>query len=290
MKLLSAAALSAYAAHSVSATSHSGRDDHTESETGFVSVTKTQVHTRVARSVPLAEHLSSLRPEQVDAHFTATAASSERWTRHDSEAQFHTESLELSTMKPEDKTDTIFPPHTEPTADWTNLKNRVPLQTTSQVKRDIQATQTSFVTASPTIVTYTPSLDTAVIRTLPAATQIVTATRSQSPKPPADFYRLEIIDDECRASHPVKRCRLLAKSLWWPAGGKECWCIKAAKDPGGPARPTWDPSWIEGWVDVHIVPPPAQAVLDADGNVVSMLTGAYWMQAVPTKAAFKGRD
>ena len=155
-------------------------------------------------------------------------------------------------------------------------------------KRDVEATTTTFVTPTPTTIMYTPTPDITVTQTLPTPT-VVGIVITSSPKPEAAFYRQERINEPCRASHPAKRCRLLPNNPWWPAGGKECWCMKESMDPGEPARPPadWDAGWEEGLVGVAMVPPPIQGVINQQ-TVIDYSDGPFWMEAPkPTKGAWE---
>lgn len=278
MKLSSATALASYAIYGALATTEARGSDYndTESTNGFISVTQTQVPTRNVRSEPLAESLSSLKPDEVDEHNTTVASTGQprHFARYTEPRAEH-----LSPIGQEDALQEIHarahPEHTTTTTE------------PEENKRDVQAIRTLFITPTPSTltVTATPS-DSTLTSTLPATTPniiTITAPTPTTATASAKFYKQQqFLTEVCQPGY-VQRCRLLPNTDWWPAGGKECFCILEQHAPPLPHVPKGDEGLWRDFITVRHVPLPVQATILADGSRVGEPERPWWLWAHPEK-------
>lgn len=267
MKLSSATALASYAIHGALATTKAGGSDYndTGSTNGFISVTQTQVPARNVRSEPLAEPLSSLKPDEMDDRNTTVA----------------------STVQPRH-----FARYTEPRAKHSSsIRQEDVLQEIhakaqpepEENKRDVQAIRTLFITPTPSTLTITPTpsdsdSDSTLTYTLPATTQNITITPTATPTPQKFYKQQQLLTETCQPDY-VERCRLLPNTAWWPAGGKECFCILNSYAPPLPQVPQGDEGLWKNFIKIRHVPLPVQATILPDGRREGTPEKAWWIWA-----------
>lgn len=282
MKLSSATALASFAIHGALATTKAGGSDYndTGSTNGFISVTQTQVPARNVRSEPLAEPLSSLKPDEMDERNTTVASTGQprHFARYTEPRAEHS-----SSIRQEDVLQEI---HAKAQAEPTSTTNTT--TEPEENKRDVQAIRTLFITPTPSTLTITPTpsdsdSDSTLTYTLPATTQNITITPTATPTTatptPKKFYKQQqLLTETCQPDY-VERCRLLPNTAWWPAGGKECFCILESHAPPLPQVPQGDEGLWKNFIKIRHVPLPVQATILPDGRREGTPEKAWWIWA-----------